>query len=459
MTDNYGIILSVKGFVVEVQFTGENKPMEKDVLLLEADQTVKFEVFKCLDYDLFMCVCLSPVHALARGMKVINTHSSLSLPVGQEILGRVIDIFGQPVDGGEPINADSRKSIYFQGPSYENFEYEKTIFETGIKVLDLFSPIVRGGKTGLFGGAGVGKTVLLSEILHNIINFDKEKTVSVFAGVGERIREGHEIYEELKRTNILPNVSLIYGSMADNPSVRFLTAYGAVALAEYFRDDTKKDVLFFMDNAFRFAQAGNELSLFMDTIPSEDGYQPTLSSEMAEFHERLISNKNGSITTIEAVYVPADDLLDHAVQSIFDYLDTSIVLSRSVYSEGLFPAIDIISSTSSALSPEIVGEEHYKISLRGQTILKKASELERIVSLVGESELSYEDRLIYQRAKKIRNYLTQNFFTAENQTGQSGVFVPLKTTLADVKSLIEGKHDEISEDKFLYISDLSTLVV
>lgn len=457
MVENVGRITRIKNFIVEVTYSGNNKPKEKDILYLKDDNRFLFEVYKSLDFDKFLCISLNKSSKLYRGMEVVNTYSPLKIPVGEKILGRVIDVFGNVLDSKGELKVDQSKSVYSNVGSIDDIDSRQTLLETGIKIVDLFSPLIKGGKVGLFGGAGVGKTVLLSEILHNVINLDKEKTVSVFAGIGERIREGHEMYEKLDDTKILPNVSLIFGTMADNPSVRFLTAFGAVTLAEYFRDTMKKDVLFFADNAFRFAQAGNELSLFMNTIPSEDGYQPTLLSEMSDFHERLVPNKNGSITSIEAVYVPADDILDHAVQTIIEFLDTSIVLSRDIYSQGLFPAVDVLTSTSGSLSPDIVGETHYRTSLAAQSLLKKADSLERIVSLVGESELSYDDRLSYKRAKKVRNYLTQNFFTAKNQTGQEGVYVPLKTTLQDVKSIMDGNFDDLTEDKFLFIASLDTL--
>jgi F-type H+-transporting ATPase subunit beta len=457
MSNNKGKISGIKNFVVEVSFLGADKPHEKHVLTIEGDDELKLVVFKSAGPDKFLCICLGETSKLHRGMEVLNTKEPIKIPVGSKLLGRVINIFGKPIDGGEAIEFDEVRSIYESTTSYETARSISGTVETGIKAIDLLLPLVKGGKTGLFGGAGVGKTLLLNEVQHNIINLDRENTVSIFAGIGERIREGHEVYTNLKRTGIAANVALIFGSMADNPSVRFLTAYGAVTMAEYFRDVMKKNVLFFADNAFRFAQAGNELSLFMDTVPSEDGYQATLLTEMSEFHERLIPNNESTITTIETIYVPADDILDHAVQTIFDFLDTSIVLSRQVYSEGLYPAIDILASNSSALSPDIVGEAHYEVAINAQSILKKADSLQRIASLVGESELSYEDRQTYKRAKKIRNYLTQDFFTAEDQTGKPGAFVPLEKTLEDVNAIADGRLDDVTEDKFLYIGGLDQI--
>lgn len=307
----------------------------------------------------------------------------------------------------------------------------------------------------------MGKTVLLTEILHNVLNKDPEKNVSVFCGVGERTREGHELFHELESSGVLPSVSLVFGSMGDSPAVRFLTGLAGTTVAEHFRDESRKNVLFFIDNIFRYAQAGNELSLLTNSIPSEDGYQATLASEMALIHERLVSNNKASITTIEAIYLPADDILDQGVQAIFGYLDSAIVLSRDIYREGRFPAVDILSSVSSALSPDIVTPEHYYISLQAQSLMKKAASLERIVSLVGEAELSEEDKLVFQRSKKLKNFMTQNFFVAEGQTGRKGAYVPVETTISNVKDILEGKYDAVSEDKFLYIgsvSDISTKV-
>ena len=317
--------------------------------------------------------------------------------------------------------------------------------------------MIRGGKIGLFGGAGVGKTVLLTEIIHNVVVLHKGKGLSVFAGVGERIREGHELYETLAEKQVLPSVSLILGTMGENPAVRFLTGFTGVTLAEYFRDSLKKDVLFFIDNVFRFAQAGNELSVLMNTIPSEDGYQATLTSEMASFHERLVSSIDNSITSIEAIYIPNDDILDQGVQAIFPYLDSSVVLSRSIYQEGLLPAIDLLSSSSANLNPETVGQLHYDVALKALNLLKQATSLDRIVSLVGESELSPSDKLTYERAKKLRNFMTQNFFVTENQTGKKGSYVSRETTVADVNDLLGGKYDEITDDKFSFIGSVKEI--
>lgn len=390
-------------------------------------------------------------------MKVVNTKKPITVPVGTGVLGRVMDLFGEPLDGLGEIKRTEEWPIYRNSPTLYNLSYKEEILETGIKAVDLFSPIVKGGKIGIFGGAGVGKTILLTEIAHNVIGKHSENSVSVFAGVGERVREGQELYEALKEKGVLPYVSLILGTMGENPSRRFLSSFTAVTLAEYFRDILKKNVLFFIDNVFRFAQAGNELSVLMNSIPSEDGYQPTLASEMAAFHERLIANKDGNISTIEAIYVPNDDMLDQGVQAVFPYLDSTMVLSRSKYQEGHLPAVEIPSSTSSSLNPEIVGGLHYEVVLSAQSLLKQAASLERIVSLVGESELSTEDRIVYERAKKLRNFMTQSFFVAEAQTGNKGVFVPRKIAVEDVNSILKGKCDNITDDKFMFIGSIKEI--
>lgn len=459
MDKDHGKVLRVQGHIVEVEFL-ENPPNIHDLLILEDDKTTKMEVTKSSGPSTFFCLCLSHTAALYRGARIINTKKPILIPVGEETLGRVMDIFGEEVDGMGEIKTSQRRPIYSTLPSYNSLSTHQEILETGIKAIDFFSPIVKGGKIGLFGGAGVGKTLLLTEIVHNVIVLKKEKaeSVSVFAGVGERTREGQELHQTLSEQKVLPSVSLVFGPMGENPAVRFLTAYTAATVAEYFRDVMKKDVLFFIDNVFRFAQAGNELSVLMNTIPSEDGYQATLASEMASFHERLVSVENNSISSIEAIYVPNDDILDQGVQAIFPYLDSIVILSRNVYQEGRLPAIDLISSTSANLNPEFVGELHYEVAPRAQNLLKEAVELERIVSLVGEAELSPDDKLKFKRAKKLRNYMTQPFFVAENQTGRPGAYVTRLTTVADVDDILNGKYDEIPEEKFLYIGSAKELL-
>jgi len=448
-----GKIVSVRGQVVEVIFK-KRQPNIRELLYLEESPDARLQVYSSSGNQTFYCLALSSVERMYRGAKVIKTEQTISFPVGNSLLGRAVNVFGEPYDDLDQIKAKAFLPIFRSVNLDEEFVDSHEILETGIKVIDLFTPLLKGGKMGLFGGAGVGKTMLLTEILHNVVAQNKGKSVSVFGGVGERSREGLELYQALMNSGTLASSSLIFGTMGENPAIRFLSAFASVTLAEYFRDELKKDVLFFIDNAFRFAQAGNELATLMNILPSEDGYQATLESELAEFHERLISNKNGVISTIEAIYVPADDLLDHAVQSIFPYLESIVVLSRDIYQEGLVPAVDILASSSATLDPSIVGDFHYEVALNAKTFLKEAQSLERIVSLVGESELSKEDLIKYRRARRLRNFMSQRFFVAEAQRGEKGSYIPLQKTLQDVNGIIVGKYDKIPEDEFLYIGTI-----
>jgi len=454
--NNAGSIIGIQGQIVEVEFK-KDQPSVHDILVLEDDASIRMQVAASSGPSSFFCLSLSATDKLYRGLKIVNTKKPVLIPTGPGVLGRAMNIFGEPIDGLGPIQKTGEKPIYSESLDYNEIVKHNEILELGIKAIDFFSPVIRGGKIGLFGGAGVGKTVLLTEIIHNVVILRKGEGLSVFSGVGERIREGHELYETLVEKNVLPSISLILGTMGENPAIRFLTGFTGVTLAEYFRDNLKKDVLFFIDNVFRFAQAGNELSVLMNTIPSEDGYQATLTSEMASLHERLVSNKDNSITSIEAIYIPNDDILDQGVQAIFPYLDSSVVLSRSIYQEGLLPAIDLMSSSSASLNPETVGQLHYDVALKALNLLKQATSLDRIVSLVGESELSPNDKLIYQRAKKLRNFMTQNFFVTENQTGRKGSYVPRETTVADVNDLLSGKYDEITDEKFSFIGSIKEI--
>ncbi|MBD3366530.1 F0F1 ATP synthase subunit beta [candidate division WWE3 bacterium] len=463
-----GSIVGIKRHVIEVEFLTDKKPEINEVLVVGTEERIKemdsheegagsLMVFESSGKDRFYCIALSDIKNYYRGASVYCTGRHIKIPVGDKVLGRVINALGEFRDGKDSVEVEEYVGLQGDAPKYEIISNKHTPIETGIKVLDLFAPLIGEGKIGLFGGAGVGKTVLLTEILHNILNKNKENTVSVFAGVGERTREGHELYAELGDTGVLDNTALVYGTMGESPSMRFLAAHAGVALTEYFRDKQKKNVLFFVDNMFRYAQAGNEISLLMSSIPSEDGYQPKLVSELANLHERLISTRDAHVTSIEAIYVPADDILDSAVQAIFRYLDSEIVLSRDIYQEGRFPAVDMLASDSSALSPGTVTTLHYQVALEARSLLKEAQSLERIVSLVGESELSETDRITYRRAQKIKNYMTQNFHVTAKQVGKEGVYVPLETTVADVKDILDGNYDTVSADKFLYIAGLDTL--
>lgn len=448
-----GKVISVKGQIIEVEFLDE-KPHIYDVLIAKDDETCKMEVYTSASPNSFFCLALTNVTSLHHGSLVFSTGQPIKVPVGKELLGRVIDTLGEPQDGLGELNAKEAKPIIQKGIAFKDVNIPKEILETGIKVVDFFTPIVKGGKVGLFGGAGVGKTVIISEIIHNLVILNPEKNVSIFTGVGERTREGAELFDTLIESKVMQGVSLIYGSMGENPAIRFRTAFTGVTMAEHFRDSMGKDVLFFIDNIFRFAQSGYELSTLMNAIPSEGGYQATLSSEMASFHERLVSTATSAITTFEAIYVPADDLTDPGVQAIFPYLDSGLILSRQVYQEGRFPAIDILASNSSALNVDTVGELHYQTALDAQALLKRAMSLERIVALIGESELSADDQVVYKRAKKLKNFMTQNFTVVETQTEKKGVYVPLQQTVADVRALLDGKVDILQPEDLLFIGTL-----
>jgi F-type H+-transporting ATPase subunit beta len=459
---DYGIVKAIRNFVVELEFKSGDGLKIGDVLHLEDDPKIQLVALSSSKNDnCFFCASLVESYNIYSGSKFLRTDQQIQIPAGNEILGRVFDLFGNGIDGFGEIKSTKYENLFHKS---ENFytktqeDFESNFIETGIKVIDVFSPLMGGRKIGLFGGAGVGKTVLLSEILHNVINRNKEKFISIFAGIGERTREGQELYEELKRTGVLDNSTLLFGPMGSNPTVRFLTGYAAVSLARHFRDVQGKNVLFLADNMFRFAQAGNELFLLMDQISSEDGYQAALVSQIADIHENLVNNETNSVTTIEAIYVPADDIFDPAVQEVFGYLDSSILLSRDIYREGRYPAVDVLQSNSSLISPENVGNYHYSIVLRAKSLLRDAVSIERIVALVGLSELSDIDRLTYERANKLKNYLTQYFFTAEKQTGRNGSFVPLNKSLEDIDGILSGKYDSISEDKFLFIGSVDEVL-
>jgi len=447
-----GKITSIIGQVIEVKFA-THPPSIYDILVSETDPPVKLEVASSLSSDTFHCLALEASHPLSRGMPVINTQEQFTFPVGKAMLGHALDVFGVPYGSTSAPQTADKWPIHEVHRKSDSVPTSQEQLITGIKVIDIFAPLVKGGKMGLFGGAGVGKTILLTELLHNVVAAD-QNAVSVFAGVGERSREALELVNTLAENKVLPSSSLVFGPMGENPVIRFLSAFSAVTLAEYYRDQLGKDVLFFIDNVFRFTQAGSELSTLMNHLPSEDGYQATLESEVARFHERLTPSRSGFISTVEAVYVPADDLLDHAVQTIFPYLESVVVLSRDVYQSGLLPAVDILSSTSTALTATAVGDRHFELAIRAKSLLKEAEALERIVSLVGESELSAEDQTKYRRSKKLRAYMTQNFFIAESQKQAKGVYVPVADALADLEILLAGELDQIPEDKFLFIGTL-----
>ncbi len=450
-----GYILSIWGEVVEVRFF-QNPPFIGEILILPENPEVLLEVYRASNKNTFLCLCLTGAEKLFRNAKVQKTGKTLEVPVGKELLGRVIDIFGNPRDGLPPFKFKEKKPIHQPSPSYQEIVPGKEIIETGIKVIDFFTPLRKGEELRLFVGAGFGKTVLLSELMHNIV-FLKKEGISVFAGLGERIREGHELYEILKKNNVLPQVSLVFGQMNESPVVRFKVAFVAATIAEYFRDIHQEDVIFFIDNIYRFLQAGNELSTLLSVIPSEDGYQPTLLSEIGKFEERLVSTKSGSITSIQAIYVPADDITDSGVQAVLPYFDSVVILSRDIYQEGRFPAVDILDSSSSVIDPVILGYEHYELLLEAKKLLEKHKELQQIVSIVGEAELSIENRIVYHRARKLLNFMTQNLFTVADQTGMPGQYVARKDTVKGVKAILEGELDHVPEESFLFIGGLADL--
>jgi len=444
-----GKIVSVLGDVVEVEFFGGNL-FSGEILILEKDPSVKLEVILAKKRNLFLCLSLAKSEYLRRGMNFLRTNSFLKIPVGKELLGRMINFVGEGIDNLTEIKGEKKRVIYQKSPSYVETELKKELVETGIKAVDFFAPLLKGGKIGIFGGAGLGKTVLLSELMYNLIT--KEKGVLVFAGIGERIREGAELYEILKKMNVLKSSVLVFGQMNEPAAVRFKVGLTATTIAEYFRDIEKKDVFFFVDNIYRFLQAGNELSTLLGNIPSEGGYQATLDSEIGQLQERLVATKEGGcITSIEAIYVPADDMTDPAVQAVMPYFDSIVIFSRDVYQRGRLPAIDLLSSSSSLINPDFLGKEHYFTLLEARKVLERQKELQRIVDLIGETELSFEDRILYHRARKITNFMSQDFSVVADQTGKAGKFVKREKTVQMVKRILEGDFDRIEDEKFLFI--------
>jgi len=450
-----GYVRAIRGEIVEVEMYRE-VPFIGEILFLEESPTTLLEVQKVSVEETSLCYCIaiSGYERLFRGAKVLRTEEPLRAPVGKEFLGRVINILGIPIDGRGPLKIEDKLPIY-RTPSFATIKPGKGIIETGIKAVDFFTPIPQGGKVGLFGGAGVGKTVLLIELMHNIVFYRKQ--LLVFAGLGERIREGHELWETLEKVGVLPSSVLIFGQMNESAPVRVRVGFVAATLAEYFRDLLKQDIFVFIDNIYRFVQAGNEVSMMLGEVPSEGGYQSTLQSEIGKLEERFVSTEKGALTSIQAVYVPADDMTDPGVQAILPYFDSCVVLSREVYQQGRYPAIDFLESTSSVINPKIVGERHYRLYLEAKRILEQHKNLEEIVSIVGEAELSVENRIIYQRARKLLNFMTQYFFVVEDQTGKPGQYVKKEETLDGVEAILTGKVDDIPPENFLFISSLKDL--
>ena len=447
-----GIVATVNGQIAEVEFNSSSLPRYLEVLTSPDDPTVCLEVYY-QSRNRVSCLILSNSTKIYRGMSVISTGSDLKIPVDVSILGRVINLFGQPQDDKAAIAAKQRVSIYARSPVLATLEPNFHLLETGIKVIDFLTPFLKGGKVGFIGGAGVGKTILLTELLHNITL--RNKGASVFAGVGERIREGQELYQRLAQSRVLPRTAIVLGQMNENAAVRFRVAFAAITIAEYLRDTLKQDILFFIDNMFRFVQAGNEVSTLLGTIPSEQAYQATLQTEISTLEDRLISTKNGAITSIQTVYVPSDELTDPGVNAIMSFLDTAVVLSRSIAQKGLYPPVDLTQSATSTLTASIVGQEHFEVLTQFQRLLDHYNRLSHIVAIVGESELSTEDQILFARAKKVINYFTQPFFVTEAQTGRKGAYVPRETTVTDVKLILSGKLDHLSERELLYIGSLA----
>jgi len=449
-----GTVSAILGDVVEVSFV-RDKPNRHEVLTMADDPTVVLEVYSSSTGESVYCISFSDPTKLYRGAKVVRQFDTINVPVGAGVLGRVMDVFGAPQDGLGEIKNKERRSIYGKPPGYNSMKVTGQILETGIKIIDFFTPFLKGGKIGLFGGAGVGKTIVLTELMHNIAIF--HKGISVFAGIGERIREAQEMIENLTENKVLPNVALVLGQMNERPAVRFRVGYTAATIAEYFRDVEGRDILFFVDNAYRLVQAGNELSTLLNTIPSEDGYQATLTSDIGIFQERLVPAGTGTITSIEAVYVPADDFTDSGVQSLMPYFDSSLFLSRQVAEEGRRPAVDILASSSGLIDPAIIGHEHYEAYLEAERILSRYAYLDRIVAIAGEKELSPEDQLLYRRAKMVLNYMTQYAFMVTNQTGKKGAYVKRVDAVTDVSDILSGQVDDWPAEKFLYKSTLADI--
>lgn len=448
MSEN-GIVSQVMGPVVDVSFSEGNLPEINTALNIPMqNRQLTVEVAQHIGNNTVRCIAMSSTDGLSRGTKVINTQQTISVPVGKETLGRIFNVLGEVVDEKEELTTKERWNIHRAAPSYEELSTSTEIFETGIKVIDLICPYSKGGKIGLFGGAGVGKTVLIMELINNIAK--EHNGISVFTGVGERTREGNDLYNEMKESGVLKNTALVYGQMNEPPGARMRVGLSGLTMAEYFRDEEHQDVLLFIDNIFRFTQAGSEVSALLGRMPSAVGYQPTLANEMGDLQERITSTKNGSITSVQAVYVPADDLTDPAPATTFAHLDATTVLSRDIASQGIYPAVDPLDSTSRILSPDILGKEHYETAKEVQRILQRYIELMDIISIMGMDELSDEDKLLVNRARKIQRFLSQPFTVSEKFTGYKGVYVPLKETIRGFKEIIEGKHDDIPESFFLY---------
>lgn len=450
---NKGKVVQIVGPVIDIQFESEEVPaILNAVKIVDGSRVVWAEVSQHLGNRKVRCIALEATDGLKRGLEAYDTGAPISVPVGKEVLGRVFNVLGEPIDGKGPVNAQERVPIHHPAPPLEQQRPATDILETGIKVIDLLAPYPKGGKIGLFGGAGVGKTVLIMELIHNIVT--QHGGVSVFTGVGERTREGHELVSEMTQSGVLERTALVFGQMDEPPGARMRVALTGLTIAEYFRDREGQDVLLFIDNIFRFIQAGAEVSALLGRMPSAVGYQPTLAVEVGALQERITSTKNGSITSVQAVYVPADDLTDPAPATIFAHLDATTVLSRQIAEMGIYPAIDPLDSSSRILDPRIVGKEHYRVARKVQEILQRYKELQDIIAILGMEELNEEDRLAVYRARKIQRFLSQPFHVAATYTGIEGKFVPLKETIEGFRAIVDGEVDDMPEAAFFMVGNL-----
>ena len=454
---NKGRVVQVMGPVVDVQFTSDTIPEIKDALTVENDgKTLVMEVAQHLGNDQVRCIMLASSDGLYRDMEVTSTGAGIKVPVGEKTLGRLFNTLGETIDGGESLESEEHWEIHRDPPSFEEQSPGVEILETGIKAIDLLAPYAKGGKIGLFGGAGVGKTVLIQELIRNIAT--EHGGYSIFTGVGERSREGNDLWVEMKESGVIEKTALVFGQMNEPPGARMRVAETGLTMAEYFRDIMNQNVLLFIDNIFRFTQAGSEVSALLGRIPSAVGYQPTLATEMGELQERIASTKNGSVTSVQAVYVPADDLTDPAPATTFAHLDATTVLSRKIVEQGIYPAIDPLESTSRILEVDVVGKEHYETARRVQEILQKYKELQDIIGILGMDELSDDDKVTVYRARKIQKFLSQPFHVAETFTGVPGKYVPLKDTIRSFKAIIDGEMDEYPEAAFFNVGDLEDVI-
>ncbi|MBE6121412.1 MAG: F0F1 ATP synthase subunit beta [Erysipelotrichaceae bacterium] len=456
MSEN-GKIVQVIGPVIDIRFNPSDLPSIRNAIHIgEGDHMMTAEVAQHIGDDIVRCIAMSSTDGLMRGMDCVDTGAPISVPVGDEVLGRMFNVLGQPIDGLGPVEAKKYMPIHREAPTFAQQQTTTEILETGIKVIDLLCPYSKGGKVGLFGGAGVGKTVLMQELIHNIAIEHGGR--SVVAGVGERTREGNDMYYEMKTSGVLKNTVLTYGQMNESPGARMRVALSALTMAEHFRDVEHQDVLLFIDNIFRFTQAGSEVSALLGRMPSAVGYQPTLATEMGQLQERITSTDNGSITSVQAIYVPADDLTDPAPATAFSHLDSKTVLERSIAALGIYPAVDPLASGSRNLDPLIIGEEHYEVAREVQQILQRYKELQDIIAILGMEELGEEDKKIVARARRVRNFLSQPFSVAEQFSGLKGVYVPVAETVRSFREILDGKYDDLPEQAFMSVGTIEDVV-